>query len=191
MKHSLKPDQWVELYGDYLFSYTRNRISHKLDAEELVQDTFLAAYKAKDGFKGNASEKTWLTSILKRKIIDYYRKNSSKKTYSFTEMDSFFNQEGNKVGVWVDSKTPQNWGKSIDQLIENQELGQTLEHCLDKLPEKLYQPFKMKTLDDVDSKEICKILNISTSNLWVMLHRARLNLRDCLETNWYHKTTER
>ncbi len=158
MKHHLNPEQWVELYGDYLFSYTKNRISNTVDAEELVQDTFLAAYNAKDSFKGNASEKTWLTSILKRKIIDHYRKNSARNTYSFTEIDSYFNEEGENVGVWVESKIPQNWGKMIDELIENIELGETLNHCMNRLPENLYQTFKMKTLDEVDSKEICNVL---------------------------------
>lgn len=187
MKHNLSPERWVELYGDYLFSYTKNRISNTTDAEGLVQDTFLAAYSAKNAFKGNASEKTWLTAILKRKIIDYYRKNNSKKTYCFSEID-YFQQEGDAVvGEWLPSKAPLNWEKTIDELIENEELGQTLNHCMDKLPKMLYQTFKMKTLDEIDSKEICNVLNISTSNLWVMLHRARLALRDCLETNWYKK----
>ena len=187
MKHHLNPEKWVVLYGDYLFSYTKNRISNTQDSEELVQDTFLAAFKAKDSFQGKASEKTWLTSILKRKIIDYYRKNSSKKTHSFSEINFFYDNEDKRSGRWVEDKVPQNWNKSISQLIENKELGETLNLCMEKLPSKLYEVFKMKTLDDIDSKIICKDLNISSSNLWVMLHRARLNLRNCLEVNWYDK----
>lgn len=182
--NQLNPSEWVNKYGDYLYNYAITRTQSQEIAEDLIQDTFLSALKAKKTFKGNSSERTWLIAILKRKIIDYYR-NTSRKKEDKTLDSKPFRDSGFFSGHWLDSKTPANW--NIEKLIETEELLDILKYCLSLLPEKWKACFNLKNMEDIPNKEICKELEISESNLWVMLHRARLQLRECLEINWFKK----
>ncbi len=182
--NQLNPSEWINKYGDYLYNYAITRTQSQEIAKDLIQDTFLSALKAKKTFKGNSSERTWLIAILKRKIIDYYR-NISKQKEDKTLSNKPFRDSGFFSGHWLDNKTPANW--NIEKSIETEELLETLKYCLSLLPEKLKACFNLKNMEDVPNKEICKELEISESNLWVMLHRARLQLRECLEINWFRK----
>ncbi len=184
-KHGLRPDQWIDLYADYLYNYSISRVGKPEIAKDLVQETFFAGLKAMENFEGKASERTWLVAILKRKIIDYYRKVNSKKGKSEVRMN--FYRDGAKEGDWLEERVPQTWGSDADKKIENEELGNTLEACIEKLPEKYAMVFKMKTLRDFSTDQICKELDITSSNLWVIIHRARTQLRRCMEDNWFVK----
>ncbi len=183
-KHSLDPSRWVKEHGDYLFSYALSRISKKEVAEDLVQESLLSAYQARDKFRGGSSERTWLISILKRKVIDYYRK-QSRNPESLTDPFMIpFHQGGAADGTWISEHAPASWDEEILQDDEGV-LMEVLQYCISLLAPKMAATFNMKTLDDISTEDICKELGISESNLWVLLHRARLQLRECVENKWF------
>lgn len=181
--HILTPEKWVDLHADYLFNYTISRVSNYDLAKDLVQDTFLAGLKAMNNFKGKASERTWLISILKRKIIDHYRKINSVKGKAEVKMN--FYSDGDHEGEWIEERVPSDWGNEVEKSIENEELNVVLEKCIGNLPDKYAMVFRMKTIQQFDTEEVCKELDITASNLWVIIHRARTQLRKCMEENWF------
>lgn len=182
-KHTLNPNKWIELYADYLYNYTITRVDNHDLSKDLVQETFFSGLKGKDNFRGQASERTWLVSILKRKIIDYYRKINSAKGKK--EIRVNFYAEGENKGNWIEERIPASWGNEAEKNIENQELKMTLDNCISKLPEKYRMVFLLKTVQNYETDEICNELDITASNLWVIIHRARQQLRRCLEDNWF------
>lgn len=182
-KHKLNPSKWVDLYADYLFNYTISRVNDTTIAEDLVQDTFLAGLKSAENFKGEAAERTWLISILKRKIIDHYRKINSHKGKAEVKMD--LNIGDDQEGSWLEQKVADNFDMNAEDALQNKELGLAIQDCLTKLPKKQAEVFIKKTIQGMDTEDICKELNITASNLWVIIHRARTTLMDCLENNWY------
>ena len=184
-KHTLNPNKWVKSHADYLFNYAISRVNNHEMAKDLVQETFFAGLKAMDNFQGKASERTWLISILKRKIIDYYRKINSAKGKAEVKVN--FYSDGEKEGEWIEERVPTTWDNEAEKNIENEELKETLEACISKLPEKYEMVFRMKTIQQFETEEICKELNITSSNLWVIIHRARTQLRKCMENNWFNK----
>ncbi len=183
-KHTLNPDKWIDLHSDYMFNYTISRVSNHDLAKDLVQETFLSSLKAMANYKGLASERTWLISILKRKIIDHYRKSNSIKGQAEVRMS--FYEDGKNKGKWIEERAPSTWDDAEAQ-IENEELKSALDLCIDNLPEKYKSVFILKTIDNYETEEICNELDISSSNLWVIIHRARIQLRECLEGNWFNK----
>ena len=116
-KHVIDPNQWINLYSDYLFNYTISRVNDREIAKDLVQDTFVAGLKSMKNFKGDASERTWLISILKRKIIDYYRKINSKKGQAEVRMN--FYDDGENEGSWIEERVPQSWENEAEKKIES------------------------------------------------------------------------
>ena len=195
-KHTLNPAHWIDRYSDYLYSYAYSRLRKEEVAQDLVQDTFFSALRAKDTFLQNASEKTWLVSILKRKIIDYYRKKSTQNELNILDkpvegedgaIGYFFENQASQPGHWTSSASPNQWGRTFETSVESDEFINILRTCLTKLPEKTAAAFVMKNMEGLDTEEICKELNITQSNYWVMMHRAKLALRDCMEKNWFNK----
>jgi RNA polymerase sigma-70 factor (ECF subfamily) len=189
------PEQWVELYGDYLFKYALMRLRDSNRAEDVVQETFLAALKGGRNFAGRSAEKSWLVGILKNKICDYYRK-ASRET-SFTDLEFYSEEESDRFlpdGLlkdgWVHELGPLEWPSDPGASLDSQEFWKTYYECSGKLPKNIAAAFNLREMDGVESKEICAVLNISENNLWVMLHRARMALRRCLETNWFGRRGE-
>jgi RNA polymerase sigma-70 factor (TIGR02943 family) len=182
--HTLAPEKWVKSYSDYLYNYTITRVNNDDLAKDLVQDTFFAGLKSMKNFQGKASERTWLISILKRKIIDHYRKINSTKGKAEVRMN--FYKDGDNAGEWIEERVPNSWSSDTDKDLQNGELKLTLEQCIEKLPEKYSMVFKMKTIQGFETEEICKELDITASNLWVIIHRARTQLRRCMEDNWFN-----
>ena len=184
-EHSLQhPETWVDQHGDYLYRYAISRVQDPALAEDLVQETFLAALKAREGFEGRSSERTWLTGILKHKIIDSYRKKSTRETPNDAEafqrlVDELFD----KVGDW--QMGPAKWEVRPDELMERKAFWEVLNQCLSKLSTRLARIFTMREMDGLSTEEICKVLNVSATNCWVMLYRARMHLRRCLEIRWF------
>ena len=181
---SMNPATWVDLYGNYLYNYAITRVYDQVTAEDLVQDTFYSAVKAIDKFEGRSTIKTWLTSILKRKIIDQYRKNARNKEDAVLDNASFFQTEGILKGHWEDEELPTDWAADI-AIEDSTEFYKVLQSCLSHLPEKMAAVFTMKEVDELSTDEICKELDITPSNLWVMIHRAKLKLRKCIEKKWF------
>lgn len=187
VENILRPEGWIDNYSDYLYKYAYIRVNASELAEDLVQDTFFSAYKARDSFKGKSTEKTWLVSILKRKIIDHFRKNARNKEVELPEHDYHFAREGSMKGHWEEKHAPKNWEVDVEQLFENNEFFEILNQCLSKLPDKWAAVFSLKVMEDYSTDEVCKEMDITSSNLWVLLHRARLMIRDCIEKNWFEK----
>ena len=182
-KHLLNPNKWIDLYADYLFNYTISRVNDREIAQDLVQDTFLAALKAMKNFKGEASERTWLISILKRKIIDYYRKINSNKGKAEVRITS--NNDSETEGDWLEERVADPFDKTAEDTMQNTELGEAILNCLSKLPEKQSEVFRMKSIEGIETEDICNELNITASNLWVIIHRARTAMALCLKENWF------
>lgn len=181
--HEINPNKWIDLYSDYLFNYTITRVNDREIAQDLVQDTFFAGLKSMKNFKGEASERTWLISILKRKIIDHYRKINSRKGKAEVRMNLSF--DGEDEGDWLEQHVADPFDKTAEDNLENTELGLAIHDCLDKLPAKQAEVFKMKTLLGYDTETICNELGITASNLWVIIHRARTSLAACMEEKWF------
>ena len=182
-EHQLDPNQWVKRYSDYLFNYTITRVSDRDMAQDLVSETFLAGLKSMANFKGEASERTWLISILKRKIIDHYRKINSKKGKA--EVRMAYNSDSESEGDWLEERVADPFDKTAEDDMENAELGMAIHECMSKLPAKQAEVFKMKTILNYETETICNELNITASNLWVIIHRARTALADCMEKSWF------
>ncbi len=181
---TLNPDKWIDNYADYLFNYAVVRVNNSDVAKDLVQDAFFAALKSAKNFQGKSTERTWLVSILKRKVIDYYRKINSKKGKAEVRMN--FYDDGENEGSWLEERVPQSWNNKTEKDIENVELKNQLDTCIDNLPEKYALVFRLKTIQEFETEEICKELDITASNLWVIIHRARTQLRKCMEDNWFN-----
>lgn len=185
--HSIDPRQWVAAHSDYLYSYVITRINDEEQARDLLQETFLAALERLDKFEGKSSERTWLTAILKNKIIDVYRKKSSggeKKIQAFDglyEQDNFFNASD---GHWKEEHQPQPFGIEEDDPLASKEFNLILRKCMQKLPALWLSVFTMKHIDDLPTDTICNELRVTPSNFWVIIHRAKVNLRSCLQRNW-------
>jgi RNA polymerase sigma-70 factor (ECF subfamily) len=183
-KQTINANKWIDNYADYLYNYSISRVNDSDVAKDLVQETFFAGLKSAKNFQGKASERTWLVAILKRKIIDYYRKINSKKGQAEVRINFYDN--GENEGSWLEERVPQSWDNSAEKIIENEELKEQLESCIACLPEKYGIVFNMKTIQEFETDEICKELDITPSNLWVMIHRARTQLRKCMEENWFN-----
>ena len=181
--HEINPNNWIDLYSDYLFNYTITRVNDREIAQDLVQDTFLAGLKSMKNFKGEASERTWLISILKRKIIDYYRKINSNKGKAEVRIN--YNSDAESEGDWLEERVADPYDKTAEDKIQNSELSDAIHNCLGKLPQKQADVFKLKTIQGFETEVICNELNITASNLWVIIHRARTAMADCLEKNWF------
>ncbi len=179
----LNPEKWADNYSDYLYNYTIVRVNDPIVAQDLVSETFLAALKAKKNFKGKASERTWLTSILKRKIIDYYRKSNSPKGRAEVHMGY---HDPEMEGDWLEDNVADLTDRTAEDVMENDELRLAILECMSKLSERQAEIFKLKTIDGVDTETICKEYNITPSNLWVIIHRARKSMMECLEKNWFN-----
>jgi RNA polymerase sigma-70 factor (TIGR02943 family) len=182
----LNPKKWVDNYADYLFNYAITRVYEQDVAKDLVQETFLAALKSMANFQGKSSERTWLTAILKYKIIDLYRKKSSglisNKEIEDEEVqqDDFFNSSD---GHWKKENAPSPF-LSIEDPLQEREFNKVLQHCIQKLPSLWAAVFSMKHIDDENTEVILEELRLTSANFWVIIHRTKLSLRACLQKNW-------
>lgn len=186
MSHQLDPQNWVEKYSDYLFSIAMYKLNDAAHAKDLVQDAFLAAWAAKGQFRGEASEKTWLTTILKNKITDYFRsakENFSLNQYIETTSDSFTGHFYNTAPDTYGHIKKDLWMSyyNADRAVNQSEINKIIRYCLEKLPQKLKGVFWAKFMDEKNTAEICNEFTITTSNYWVILHRTKLLLQTCIK----------
>lgn len=177
------PDRWLAWYGDAMFSFALARLRNRVLAEDAVQESLLAALAARGRFRGHASEKSWLFGILKHKIIDQFRRDARERALA-GEGDADSSEESffNPAGTW--REPPLDWADPTADL-EREEFWIVLTHCLDGLPVGLADAMRLIEIDELDSTTVCKALGISSTNLWVRLHRARLRLRACIEHSWF------
>jgi len=190
------PETWVDQYGDYLFRYALSRLRDRHVAEEIVQETFVAALQARTRFGGQSSEKTWLVGILKHKIFDHFRRTSKEVQVEDIaalplDQEDPFRRTGEWVGHWTEKAAPVEWSGDPVRMLERKEFREILDQCLATLPPRLAQVFILREMEEVAASEICKILNISEANLWVMLHRSRMQLRRALEMKYFRPSVEK
>ena len=178
----------VESLRPYLLRYAALQLRDSTAAEDAVQEALLAALAGETGFAGRANLRTWLTGILKHKIVDTIRRQSRERPVSDPEsgtdtgeFDGLFDRRGH----W--QAQPEAWEQPEGALGQKQFLA-ALEACLRALPERTAQAFMMREHLGLETGEICKELGITATHCWVMLHRARMALRLCLEKNWFGKT---
>lgn len=179
----LKPETWVDRYADYLFNYAVSRIGDEELAKDLVQETFIAGLQSAENFKGRAAERTWLVAILKRKVIDHYRKSNTQKGRAEVRMS--YPSGSDRAEDWLEGQAADPESIRDNDEIENEELGLAIQHCISLLPEKHGQVFSLKTIQQWSTEDICNELGITPSNLWVMVHRARTALVECLNQKWF------
>ena len=181
---SSDPSEWLDRHGDALFRFAILRVSSRDLAEELVQETFLAAWKGREKFAGRASERTWFVKILRNKIVDHYRRKTREVAATDLSADpDVTNEIFDDRGRW--REPPGAWVPDPSSLIENEEFHAVLHTCMADLPERQAAAFTLRVLETKASDSVCKILEVTATNLGVLLHRARIRLRRCLELTWF------
>jgi RNA polymerase sigma-70 factor, ECF subfamily len=181
-----EPDAWVDRHGDSLYRYALLRLGSPDTAEDVVQETFLDAIRSQNSFGGRSSERTWLVGILRHKIIDRLRKSARQPaTTGGLPPDDAGKAEFDRRGHW--KTPPAAWNGEPSRELETREFWEVFGRCLAKLPSGIADTFFLSELDELDALEIQQILNISPANFWKRLHRARLLLRECLESRWFEK----
>ncbi|HEY5894619.1 MAG TPA: sigma-70 family RNA polymerase sigma factor [Chthoniobacterales bacterium] len=183
---SADPERWVDEHGDCLYRYALTRVRRQEIAEDLVQETLLVAVRTHDHFAGRSSERSWLVGILKNKICDHFRKLG--RETNFTDLEFFSDEHSDRFDAenyWIHERGPSEWKPEGEEAMKRAEFWQAMQSCLGKLPERVAQVFMMREMDELSGKEVCETLNITEANLWVMLHRARMALRQCLEINFF------
>lgn len=180
--------RWLHEHGDFLYRFAYFQLHDASTAEDLVQDTLLAAWSAHAQFSGQAGVRTWLTAILKNKIADHFRRTQreapGKEALSDDDIDAVFSADGHWRLRPVDPQEP-------SRALEDKQFWQTLNACLAGLPAIQAQAFMLAELHEFSTAELCKVLSLSATNVWVVLHRARMRLRRCFEEGWLRAPTDR
>jgi RNA polymerase sigma-70 factor (ECF subfamily) len=182
----------LETHRRYLLRVAQMQLRDADLAEDVVQETLVAALSARGGFSGRSSVKTWLTGILKHKIVDAIRQKQRQPVVlaSFDEETDLedFDPLFKDNGAWA--APPADWGDP-ENALSRREFFDVMDLCLEKLPPNTARVFVMREVMELTSDEICKELTITANNLWVILYRARMALRLCLEQNWFAASPRR
>lgn len=177
-----EPGDWVEKYGDALYRYAVSRLRDATAAEEVVQQTFVAGLEHQSQFAGKGTHQGWLMGILKRKIIDFIRDQRRMASSESVDPSDSLNLYFDERGRWKKSMR-ETLLQPLDS-IDRAEFWPIFQKCLAGLPEKQSGVFALREMEELNSAEICKELNITPSNLWVLLHRARIRLARCIKLRW-------
>ena len=175
-------ENWVDEYSDFLYNLAYYKIHDEDLAHDFVQETFIAVMKNQEGLDQIGNPKSYLGTILNRKIIDHWRKKEVKTTNTFS---SFFQESGRHEGHWKVDVMSKNDLNFLENELDNKELREIILSCFERLPENQRVIASEKLLNDRDTEEICKEYEITSSNLWVIIHRAKIKLRSCIEKKWY------
>jgi RNA polymerase sigma-70 factor (ECF subfamily) len=173
-------DELVRRHAEALYCYAIMRVGENDLAEDMVQETLLAALQSWENFAGDSSERTWLIGILRHKIQDFFRQHRDQE---LADDDPWRAEYFDKGRHWKDKMV--DWKANPEVLAENTEFWKVLHDCLKELSQIIAIAFVMREMEGMSSEQVCKHLEISQTNLWVRLHRARLQLRRCLELNWF------
>lgn len=184
-EHETPPDpvSWLDNHGDALFGYAYSRVRDRSVAEDLVQETLLAALHGLDDYAHTSSERTWLTGILRHKLLDHFRRVTRDQALwsedtPVDESDGEFDDKGR----W--RAPPAAWS-APESSLDREQFWRTFDGCVDNLPEKLRTPFLLRELDGLETSDLTHLLRVTRNNLWVMLSRARNHLRRCLQRQWF------
>lgn len=175
---------WLEAHGDYLFRFAVGRVRDPSVAEDLVQETFLAGLRARDRFAGRSEERTWLTGILRNKVMDHYRAKYRREAIaSDAGPDPFTDGLFAADGHWKEPPAARDGDPA--RLAEHAEFLNVLRGCLKRLPERLREAVELRQIEGQSGAEVCETLGVTPNHLGVLLHRARLRLWKCLGAKWF------
>jgi RNA polymerase sigma-70 factor (ECF subfamily) len=190
------PNVWVEQYGDCLFRVALVRVGSRERAEDIVQETFLAALRNRKTYAGQADERSWLLGILKHKVADYFRDRERLRPATAIRLPSGHTGAGDVLdelfdhkGRWRGKPTPGPDDPSAS--MQRREFWERFQSCLARLPSRLAAAFALREVDGMSSAEVRETLGVTAGNLWVLLHRARLSLARCLEISWFGTSSGR
>jgi len=180
------PSGWVDAHGDRLFRYALSRIRDERAAEDLVQDALVTAFSSRDKFQGNSSELTWMIGILRNKIFEHLRKQSREATIAVNDDDD---ERENSLfdvgGHWNGASAPKDWGGEPHQRAESAEFSGALKNCLDALTPNVARAFVLREMEGVEHHACAEVMGVPPGRLAVLLYRARMRLRRCLEKNYF------
>jgi RNA polymerase sigma-70 factor (TIGR02943 family) len=182
----MDPSAWVESHGDYLYRFALSRLRDPDSAEEVVQEAMFSALKNVGQFAGRGSERAWLLGILKLKIIDVYRKRKRDPINTDEESSDLANMLFDQNGSWK-KEVRSAMRSSLDSL-EREDFWKILKRCLQALPQRQSDVFSLRVMDEESADDICKELEITSTNYWVLLHRARLQLSSCMKQRWFEES---
>ncbi len=180
-------EQQLVAQRDYLLKFARLQLRNEAWAEDAVSDTLLAALNKPQAFGNRSQLKTWLVGILKHKVIDVFRVNARTVALDMVTDGPGAEDELDALVFRADghfAQAPADWGNP-EQDLQSQQFMAILEACTDRMPANMGRVFLMREWLELSSEEICNELGLSSTNLYVTLHRARLRLRECLELNWF------
>ncbi len=178
----LDPEDWVDAYGDRMFRFAKRRLRDPSEAEEVVQEAFLSAIKSESSYAGRGSQQGWLMSILRRKIIDRLRLRGRRVEESWGATSDPTQLLFDEQGSWRVGSMP---NVEADATVEGKELQEIVLRCLESIPKHYADVFVLKIFDELEVDEISRELEISASNVWIRLHRARLGLAKCVGAKWF------
>lgn len=175
----------LEQHRRAMFKFAMLQLRNETHAEDCVQEALAAAVESADRFAGDSAVRTWLIGILKHKILDHFRKASREATLTVTDeetslddFDGLFKEDGHYINE------PQAWANP-EQALSQREFFEVLERCMEALPKMTARVFTMREVMGVSTEEICEQLSITANNCWVLIYRARMSLRECLEKRWF------
>lgn len=185
-KKNIEIESWVKLYTKDLLKYAIYKTSDKEIAENLVQDTFEVVIKSYDTFQSKSSPKTWIYGIMNNKLKEFYKsKNNNTQSiqdFQLNDKNEYFEDNGD----WVSNSVPKDWiDNENSHILDNNDFVEVFQKCIENLPESWRECIKMKYILNTKGTEICQIMSISQANFWQILHRAKLDLRKCLEISWF------
>jgi RNA polymerase sigma-70 factor (ECF subfamily) len=190
IKLSLDPTDWLDRHGDYLYRYALMRVRDTAAAEDLLQETLLAAMGSYEAHEGRSSERTWLVGIMNHKVVDYFRRLARTSEFQISNEEGrddlgWFESEGTWRGHWREDQAPISWPVETVRLLGSREFWEILDRGLAQLSPQMAIAFTLREIDGLSSEEICEILDVTPNNLWVILHRGRAKLRHFLEAEWF------
>ena len=183
MNNPMDAQTWLQDHGDYLFRFAMLKVKDIALAEDMVQDALLAGISSIDSFSSRSSIRTWLVSILKNKLIDHFRSHGKEVAAgdlideAVMGVEEFFD----KAGRWADM--PKAF-PNPDSALESKQFWKVYEDCLSRLKPQQAEVFVAREIQGMSNEEIRETLEISSSYVWVLMHRARLALGKCLEIHW-------
>ena len=179
-----QPETWVDRYGDYLYGYAMSRLRNRDLAADCVQDTFMAGIKAFERFDGSRDIKFWLRGIMRNKIVDQIRKSIKENKVSLDTEDEAILESFWYKYSGIATTNPAPWQFNPRKAYDNTEFWVVFETCIDQVKEPARQAFVLRVLEDQTTEEVCKVMDITANYLWVLLHRARSQLKIALEASW-------
>ncbi|TWT89200.1 sigma-70 family RNA polymerase sigma factor [Neorhodopirellula pilleata] len=175
---AIRAETWVEQFGDSMFRFAIAKVSDAALAEDLVQDTFIAAIIGKKQFRNESTVSTWLFAILRRKIAEHYRRSQRSDAFIQSQAETIRDSE-------TQPTSRQAWHDDPAVICENAEFRNIFDICVEKLPNKLAEVFILREINQQSPQDICELLRISPTNLSMRLQRCRLAIRDCLNSQWF------